>query len=92
MCLIYRSTSSLTSFYSQSNYERQPKESVKEFKLTQASFAKELHRVDKKMVVLDDTLEKTVHALALLRGEHRYTTKVAVNNTKQEEMETIEQS
>jgi len=74
-------------FYSQSNYERLPKESVKEFKLTQASFAKELRRVDKKMVVLDDTLVKTVHALILLRGEQSYTTKVAVNNAKQEERE-----
>ena len=46
---------------------------------------KELRRVDKKMVVLDDTLEKTVHALALLRGEQNYATNVAVKNVKQEE-------
>ena len=55
------------------------------FLQTQASFVKELRRVDKKMVVLDDTLEKTVHALALLRGEQNYATNVAVKNAKQEE-------
>ena len=48
---------------------------------------KELRRVDKKMVVLDDTLEKTVHALTLLQGEQSYTTNVAVKNAKQEERE-----
>ena len=37
------------------------------------------------MVVLGDTLEKIVHALALLRGEESYTTNVAVKNAKQEE-------
>jgi len=46
---------------------------------------KELRRVDKKMVLLDDTLEKTVHSLALLRGEQNYATNVAVKNAKQEE-------
>ena len=37
------------------------------------------------MVVLDDTLEKTVHAFSLLRGKQNYATNVAVKNAKQEE-------
>jgi len=80
-------SSSLTLVYSQSTYKRESNVIHKQQKLNEATYLKELRRVDKKVVLLDATLEKTNHALKLIQLEQSYTTKLAVNNAKQEERE-----